>query len=91
MIDKKYEPVNLFWWIIGGVMLMVLLVIKQADGQYREIEQETEVITDVTVGGDSSRAYGFSHGLGDVDINDCIVSKQWGSILLSHFHKPRFP
>jgi len=81
---KRYEPVNLFWWIIAGIFLLLLLIVKQPKAQYREIEQETEVITDVTVAGDSSRAYGFSHGLGDVDINDCIVSKQWGSILLSH-------
>ncbi len=31
----------------------------------------------------SSRAYGFSHSLGDVDINQCIVSKQTGTFIVS--------
>ena len=56
----------------------------------------TDVATDVTTnvtGGDmvnqiagdsySSRAYGFSHSLGDVDINQCIVSKQTGTFIIS--------
>lgn len=37
----------------------------------------------VSVGGDSSKAYGFSHALGDVDINQCLGSTQWGSIIVS--------
>jgi len=56
----------------------------------------TDVVTDVTTnvtGGDmvnqidgdsySSRAYGFSHSLGDVDINQCIVTKQTGTFIVS--------
>lgn len=56
----------------------------------------TDVTTDVTTnvtGGDmvnqidgdsySSRAYGFSHSLGDVDINQCIVTKQTGTFIVS--------
>lgn len=35
------------------------------------------------IGGSTSRAYGFSHALGDVDINQCLGSTQWGSILVS--------
>ncbi len=35
----------------------------------------------VISGGDT---FAFSHGLGDVDIEGCVVTKQWGSILLSH-------
>jgi len=34
------------------------------------------------VGGDS-KAYGFSHSLGDVDINQCLGSTQWGTIIVS--------
>lgn len=37
-------------------------------------------------GGDvsfSSRAFGFSHSLGDVDINDCLASTQWATIIIS--------
>lgn len=42
--------------------------------------------TELVTGGvsNSSRAYGFSHGMGDVDINDCLASKQWSTILVSN-------
>lgn len=30
-----------------------------------------------------SRAFAFAHGLGDVDINQCLGSTQWGTILVS--------
>ncbi len=30
-----------------------------------------------------SRSYGFAHSLGDVDINQCLASTQWGTILVS--------
>lgn len=41
------------------------------------------------VGGDTSvstggnKAFAFAHGLGDVDINDCLASTQWGTIIVS--------
>lgn len=56
------------------------------------IDQRTDVNTPVEVnteinGGDTllgdSRAYGFSHALGDVDINQCMASQQFGTILFS--------
>lgn len=37
--------------------------------------------TNLNYGG--SRAYGFSHGLGDVAIADCMGTQQWGSIIVS--------
>lgn len=53
----------------------------------------TDVMTSVTggdmIGGDTSlstgnnKAFAFSHSLGDVDINQCIVSKQTGSFIVS--------
>lgn len=36
------------------------------------------------VEGSSTRAYAFSYGLGDVDINDCLASVQFGTILFSN-------
>jgi hypothetical protein len=66
------------------------------DDRGPSVDVVTDVVTDVTTnvtGGDmvnqiagdsySSRAYGFSHSLGDVDINQCIVSKQTGSFIVS--------
>ena len=35
----------------------------------------------VIKGGD---AFGAAHGLGDVDIEGCVVTKQWGSFIVSH-------
>ena len=32
---------------------------------------------------DSTRSYGFAYGMGDVDINQCLASTQWGTILVS--------
>lgn len=41
--------------------------------------------SDVNVTGSShsSRAFAFSHSLGDVDINECIVTKQTGTFIIS--------
>lgn len=30
-----------------------------------------------------SRAYAFAHGMGDVDINQCMGSEQWSTVLIS--------
>ncbi len=52
-----------------------------------DAEAEANVATgDTNLGGDSSRAFGFSHSLGDVDINEgknCMGSEQWGTIIVS--------
>lgn len=66
------------------------------DDRGPNVDVVTDVTTDVTTnvtGGDmvnqidgdsySSRAYGFSHSLGDVDINQCIVTKQTGTFIVS--------
>ncbi len=45
---------------------------------------DSSVVSQTVEGGSySSRAYGFSHSLGDVDINQCIVSKQTGTFIVS--------
>lgn len=38
---------------------------------------------DVALNSDS-KSFAFAHGLGDVDINDCLGSAQWGTIIVSH-------
>jgi len=45
------------------------------------VEGSTLTGGDVTLEG--SRAFAFSHALGDVDINDCLASTAWGSIIVS--------
>ena len=79
-------------------LFLLLLLSPAALAGGPDIEQNTT--TDVVVGdsvltgGDNtannvasiegSKAYGFSHSLGDVDINQCLASKQWGTILISN-------
>ncbi len=47
-----------------------------------DIDIATEV-TGPTIGGDSVRSYGIGHSLGDVDINECLGSTQWGTPIFS--------
>lgn len=60
----------------------------------QEVNQSVKTGVDVEVGGSqfssesvvegsNTRAYAFSHGLGDVDIADCLASTQFGTILFS--------
>ena len=46
------------------------------------VSNET-IVGETMVGGNSTRAYAFSHGMGDVDIADCLASTQFGTILFS--------
>lgn len=53
-----------------------------------DVTSSTDVTTsvtggDVNIAGDSSRAYGIGHSLGDVDISQCLGSVQWGSPVFS--------
>lgn len=72
--------------------LIVMAIWPQAHASGDRITQSNDnntqtsgdVITgDTIMGGDSSKAYGFSHGLGDVDINQCLASTQFGTIVFS--------
>ena len=58
------------------------------DGSCNSVLQDTRVFggdntaeNSALIGG--SRTQAFSHSLGDVDINDCLASTQWGTILVS--------
>ena len=75
---------------------LVVPVLADDDRRGPSVDVNVDTVTDVTTnvqGGDmvnqiagdsySSRAYGFSHSLGDVDINQCIVSKQTGTFIVS--------
>ena len=63
-------------------LLLILLIPLQVIATGIEIEnQATAEGSTVTTG--SSTAFGFAHSLGDVDINQCLASTQWGTILVS--------
>lgn len=92
MTVNQFKLIVLF---LLGMMLVFLAgptVLASDDERGPNVDVVTDVTTNVT-GGDmvnqiagdsySSRAYGFSHSLGDVDINQCIVSKQTGSFIVS--------
>ena len=86
MMDKQYEPVNLFWYLVGFAFLMMITLARPAEaGPSAEAEANSKSVSkalggnssaenNLTMGGDSSKAYGF--GMGDVDINQCLYSWQ---------------
>lgn len=87
---------KLIFFLLAVGFLAAVIIPPMAWGSDDERGPNVDVVTDVTTnvtGGDvntdiagsslSSRAYGFSHSLGDVDINQCIVSKQTGTFIVS--------
>ena len=63
---------------------MVIAAPVLASGTDVDVRQSNDLNNQTT--GDvshSSEAWGFSHSLGDVDINQCLGSTQWGTILVS--------
>ena len=48
-----------------------------------DVEQEIEIIGGDTIlnASESSKAFGFGHAMGDVDIAQCLGSTQWDTIL----------
>lgn len=72
------------WVFIVLLMVLTLLALRAEATDRDEVEVSTgdnTAANSVTTG--SSRAYGLSHSLGDVDINDCLASTQWGTIIVS--------
>jgi len=68
-----------FILIIAAVVIF-LLSSESFGGVTQSNDQNINTSGDVSVGGD---AFGVAHSLGDVDINQCLASTQWGSILVS--------
>ncbi len=88
--DRENFPYPLVSLILA--VLLILMAVNLAVAQdYEDESVNVDIFTDVTTNTDvstgdnsySSRAYGFSHSLGDVDINQCIVSKQTGTFIVS--------
>jgi hypothetical protein len=91
--------IKLTFFLLATLLVIWLaapMALASGDERGPNVDVTTDVATDVTTnvtGGDmvnqidgdsySSRAYGFSHSLGDVDINQCIVSKQTGTFIVS--------
>lgn len=94
MTVNQFKLVVLF--LLGMMLVLLAAPVLADEDRGPSVDVVTDVHTDVTTnmtGGDvntdiagssfSSRAYGFSHSLGDVDINQCIVSKQTGTFIVS--------
>ncbi len=98
-MSKKLNRYTLLWFLLAAFVFFTFVSIDKAfsdDDRGSNVDVNTDVVTDVTTnvtGGDmvnqiagdsySSKAFGFSHSLGDVDINQCIVSTQKGSFIVS--------
>ena len=63
------------------VLFLLLMPVLASAGGIETTSQAN--VGDQTINTGSSNALGFAHSLGDVDINDCLASTQWGSILVS--------
>jgi len=80
----KKRSNTLLWLAIALFSSVVIFDIAYGSGT--DVEVETTVIGGDQIGGDNSniasisgsRSYGVSQALGDVDINDCLASTQWG-------------
>ena len=91
-MNKRYEPVNLSIPLIFAAALILLFLSAPlwASGDdltnvsKNELTGDDQVIEGSDITTDGSLALAFAHALGDVDINDCMGSKAWGSILISH-------
>ena len=76
----------LIWLLLVVVVVLVILPPAWADDDDHRgtvmLSGGSQVDGDTSVT-NSSKAFAFSHSLGDVDINDCLASTQWGTILVS--------
>lgn len=83
---------RIFSWIVICI-LVAFCVFVSSRAYAGGVRQDTEVTTGDNIGGTQTaenltniggnEAYGFSHSLGDVDINQCLGSSAWGTILFS--------
>ena len=90
---SKPKPNLLLMLAIALFATAVVFEIAYGDNhKYRDDDGDV-TIDNVLTGGDNSnvatnsmsggRSYGASHSLGDVDLNQCMGSTQWGSIIIS--------
>lgn len=84
MTGKKFEQVSLTWFLIGmAIVLVFLSALVEASGvdvrQSNDLNNQTS--GNVVTEGSTALGLGFSYGMGDVDINDCLVSTQSGNII----------
>jgi len=88
----NYNPprVHLFWLAVGAILLWLSFNKDTfaSDHYYRDDDGDVEVITEVVTGdninsGGSHKSLALVNSLGDVDINDCVISKQLSVIVFA--------
>lgn len=67
--------------IIVLFLLIPCLAIADKNDVTQSNDQNLQTTGDVNVGTGDSRAWGFGHAMGDVDIAQCLGSTQWDTIL----------
>lgn len=81
------KPAHLIACLVGIMLWALMLSPAWASGD--DITQSNDMNNqtggDINIAGDNSDSLGigFAHALGDVDINDCLASTQWGTIIVS--------
>lgn len=68
------------------LMFYGTLAVASGDDIVQSNDMNNQTTGDLSVEGSTFNggdAFAFAHALGDVDINDCLASTQWGTILVS--------
>ena len=79
--DKENYPVSLIWFLVAILFFVAWINTAFGDDRtWQSNDMNAQTAGDVDT---SSKSFGFAHALGDVDINQCMGSTQWGSIIVS--------
>jgi len=89
-VSRSFKPVPLLYLIIAALLLVFFVdklvngdELDHGHGHHDDGDVAVDLLTETGGNSYSSRALGMSHSLGDVDINQCIVTKQKGSFVVS--------
>jgi len=78
---RVLKPANLLLLLIMTAIILLGAPVWAGGGD--DVELNSELVGgDVSVGGDSSKAIGFGRSSFDVDINQCLASTSWDTIIV---------
>ncbi len=83
MSDSKNNPVSLVFFLLAVFFLMLLVVPALASGPDVETDVTVDTVLNNTVKGSRNRSLGLANAQGDVDIGDCIVTKQFNFVIFA--------
>ena len=69
-------------WVLLAALICVVIVFDVAYASGDEVIQSNDMNAQ-TAGDINNRSYGFGHSLGDIDLNQCMGSTQWSTIIVA--------